>query len=452
VISSSALPDTVRTAPLAIVCGAVAASVEGVERAVRGNLGWDVLAIGSAAAAAEHAGRIAAARCFVLVDGVDGAVERLVAERAPRSPLVVIGGNARAELSPSCWLPSMPAPALLATLLAQLVGAPPSTRNWRRKGDMIIGESPAVRELLTTLDRIAPAEASVLITGESGTGKELVARALHYSGPRADAPFVAINCAAIPESLFESELFGHTRGAFTGAVAARPGVFESAHGGTVFLDELGEMPLSMQPKLLRVIETGEVTRLGSTEARKINFRLVAATNRKLSDEVAAGRFREDLLYRVRVFNLNIPPLRDRPEDLPPLVSHHLAFLAARDRRPTPVISPRALEKLLRHRWPGNVRELLNVLERAMILAPTGGPIDDLHILLPDDATPMLQSYRDARDRFEAQYYAQLLRTAAGNVSLVAKLAKRTRTQVYEALRRLAIDPSQFRVFGEIERS
>ena len=217
-ISSSALPDTVRTAPLTIVYDTVTASVKKVERTVRGNLGWDVLAIGSAAAAAEHAGRIAAARCFVLVDGVDGAVERLVAERAPRSPLVVIGGNARAELSPSCWLPSMPAPALLATLLAQLVGAPPSTRNWRRKGDMIIGESPAIRELLATLDRIAPAEASVLITGESGTGKELVARALHYSGPRADSPFVAVNCAAIPESLFESELFGHMRGAFTGAV------------------------------------------------------------------------------------------------------------------------------------------------------------------------------------------------------------------------------------------
>jgi two-component system, NtrC family, response regulator GlrR len=309
-----------------------------------------------------------------------------------------------------------------------------------------------VRELLATLDRIAPAEAAVLISGESGTGKELVARALHYSGPRADAPFVAINCAAIPEQLFESELFGHVRGAFTGAIASRTGVFEAAHGGTLFLDELGEMPLSMQPKLLRVIETGQVTRIGSTETRQINFRLVAATNRRLDDEVAAGRFREDLLYRVRVFSLNIAPLRDRPEDVAPLVSHYLAQLGARDRRPTPVISKAALEKLLRHRWPGNVRELVNVLERAMVLAPSGGPIDEVHILLPEDASPMLQGWRDARDRFEAQYYAQLLRTAAGNVSLVAKLAKRTRTQVYESLRRLAIDPSQFRVFGEIERS
>jgi len=452
VISSSALSDSVRITPLAVVCGAVAASVEGVARTVRANLGWDVLSLVGADGAVDAASRIAAARCFVLVDAVDGAVERLVAERAPRVPLVVLGGAPRSELSPSCWLPSMPAPALLATLLAQLVGAPPATRSWRRKGDMIIGQSPAVRELLATLDRVAPAEASVLITGESGTGKELVARAVHYSGPRADAPFVAINCAAIPEALFESELFGHMRGAFTGAVASRPGVFETAHGGTVFLDELGEMPLALQPKLLRVLETGQVTRLGSTETRQINFRLVAATNRRLDDEVQAGRFREDLFYRVRVFNLNIPPLRDRPEDVAPLVSHHLAQLAARDRRPTPVISQRALEKLLRHRWPGNVRELVNVLERAMVLAPTGGPIDEVHILLPEDATPMLQSFRDARDRFEAQYYKQLLRTAGGNVSLVAKLAKRTRTQVYESLRRLDIDPSQFRVFGELNRA
>jgi len=419
---------------------------------VRGNLGWDVLAVvGSDPAAIALVGS-PSSLCFVTVGDIEGDIVRVLAERAAKTPLVILGGAPRVDLSPSCWLPAPPPPALLATLLAQLVGAPPTTRSWRRKGDMIIGQSPAVRELLATLDRVAPAEASVLITGESGTGKELVARALHYSGPRADAPFIAVNCAAIPEALLESELFGHMRGAFTGAVASRPGVFEAAHGGTLFLDEIGEMPLAMQPKLLRVIETAQVTRVGSTEAKQINFRLVCATNRRLDEEVRAGRFREDLFYRVRVFSLRIPPLRDRPEDVAPLVSHHLAQLAARDRRPPSVITKAALEKLLRHRWPGNVRELVNVLERAMVLAPAGGPIDELHILLPEDATPMLPSYRDARDRFEAQYYGQLLRTAAGNVSLVAKLAKRTRTQVYEALRRLAIDPSQFRVFGEIERS
>jgi two-component system, NtrC family, response regulator GlrR len=452
VISSTALSDTVGRSPVVVVCGSSSSAVQEVERAVRGGLGWEVLPVAGADPESLRLARAAVTRCFVLVGDADASVERLVAERAPKTPLLILGGGPRAELLPACWLPAMPAPALIATLLAQLVGAPPSTRGWRRKGDMIIGQSLAVRELLTALDRIAPAEAAVLITGESGTGKELVARALHYSGPRADAPFIPINCAAIPEALFESELFGHMRGAFTGAVASRPGVFEAAHGGTLFLDELGEMPLSMQPKLLRVIETGQVTRVGSNETRQINFRLVAATNRRLDDDVAAGRFREDLLYRVRVFGLNIPPLRDRPEDVAPLVSHHLSQLSSRDRRPTPVISKSALEKLLRHRWPGNVRELVNVLERAMVLAPAGGPIDELHILLPEDATPMLQTYRDARDRFEAQYYGQLLRTAAGNVSLVAKLAKRTRTQVYETLRRLAIDPSQFRVFGEIERS
>jgi two-component system response regulator GlrR len=407
-------------------------------------LGADATAIARA--------RATPARCFVVVGELEPEVATLVSDRSPKTPLVVIGASPHPELSPACWLPSLPSTALLATLLAQLVGAPPRTRSWRRKGDMIIGQSPAVRELLATLDRIAPVDSPVLITGESGTGKELVARALHYSGPRADAPFVAINCAAIPEALFESELFGHVRGAFTGAVASRPGVFEAAQGGTLFLDELGDMPMSMQPKLLRVIETGQVTRVGSTETRQIDFRLVAATNRVLDDEVAAGRFREDLLYRVRVFNVNLPPLRERAEDVAPLVSHYLAQLAARDRRPTPVISKLALEKLLRHRWPGNVRELVNVLERATVLAPSGGTIDELHIVLPDDATPMLQSWRDARDRFEAQYYAQLLRTAGGNVTLVAKLARRTRTQVYDTLRRLSIDPTPFRVFGEVEPS
>jgi two-component system response regulator GlrR len=424
--------------------------LEPVERVIRSSLDWELVSL----TGAEVTGltRTPAPSCFIVAGALEAGVAALVAQRGASTPLVVIGPAAHADLSPTCWLPSLPPATLLTALLVQLVGSPPKKRSWRRKGDMIIGQSPAVRELLATLDRIAPADASVLISGESGTGKELVARALHYSGPRADAPFVAINCAAIPEALFESELFGHVRGAFTGAVAARAGVFEAAHGGTLFLDELGEMPLSLQPKLLRVLETGEVTRVGSSETRRIDFRLVAATNRRLEDEVAARRFREDLLYRVRVFNVNIPPLRERPEDVPPLVSHYLAQLAARDHRLAPVITKLALEKLLRHRWPGNVRELVNVLERAMVLAPSGEPIDELHVLLPEDATPMLQSWREARDRFETQYYAQLLRTTGGNVSLVAKLAKRTRSQVYEALRRLALEPSQFRIFGELERS
>jgi two-component system response regulator GlrR len=453
-IRSNALSstETVSRGPLVVVAGAVPSAVQGVETALRGSLGWEVLAIAGPDPIALQRARESTPRAFVLVGESDESLDRLVTARDAKTPLVILGGAPRPALSPACWMPAPPPAALIATLIAQLVGSPPSTRSWRRKADMIIGQSPAVRELLAKLDRLAPVDAPVLITGESGTGKELVARALHYSGPRADSPFVAVNCAAIPESLFESELFGHMRGAFTGAVASRPGVFEAAHGGTLFLDELGEMPLSMQPKLLRVVETGQVTRVGSTETRQINFRLLTATNRSLEAEVKAGRFREDLFYRVRVFSFQIPPLRDRPEDVAPLVSHHLAHLAARDRRPPPVISKPALEKLLRHRWPGNVRELVNVLERAMVLAPFGGPIDEIHILLPEDATPMLQNYREARDRFEAQYYAQLLRTAAGNVSLVAKLAKRTRTQVYEALRRLAIDPSQFRVFGEIGRS
>ena len=324
---SADAPDVARASPPAVVLGTQAAAVQAMEQAIRSSLGWPVLPITAGDAAALGRVRAATARCFVLVGDADAALAAALTERSSQAPLIVVGGAPRLDLAAAGWLPAVSPPSLIATLLAQLAGSSVSSRSWRRKGDMIIGQSPAVRELLATLDRVAPSESTVLIGGESGTGKELVARALHYSGPRAAAPFIAVNCAAIPETLFESELFGHTRGAFTGAVAARAGVFEAAHGGTLFLDELGEMPLSMQAKLLRVIETGEVTRVGSTETRRINFRLVAATNRRLDDEVAAGRFREDLLYRVRVFSVHIPPLRDRPEDVAPLVSHHLAQLA-----------------------------------------------------------------------------------------------------------------------------
>jgi two-component system, NtrC family, response regulator HydG len=316
----------------------------------------------------------------------------------------------------------------------------------------IVGQTPAMRAVFQTIEKVAPTDASVYVYGESGTGKELVARAIHARSRRASGPFIKVNCGALTDTLLESELFGHEKGAFTGAIKRKLGRFELADKGTLFLDEIGDVTPSLQLKLLRVLQEQEFERVGGEETIRVDVRVVSATNKDLKGEVAAGRFREDLFYRVRVFSLNIPPLRDRAEDVPPLVSHHLAMLASRDGRPTPVISKSALEKLLRHRWPGNVRELVNVLERAMVLAPAGGPIEAMHVLLPEDATPMVSTYRDARDRFEAQYYGQLLRATAGNVSLVAKMAKRTRTQVYETLRRLDIDPSQYRVFDAVERS
>jgi len=309
---------------------------------------------------------------------------------------------------------------------------------------MIIGSSPATRQLLLTLDRLARASGPVLVTGESGTGKELVARALHYASPRADAPFIALNCAAIPETLFEAELFGYQRGAFTGAFSSRVGAFEAAHGGTLFFDEIGEMPRSMQARLLRVLERGEVTRLGSNDARHVSVRIVAATNRDLDAEVRVGRFRDDLYYRLRVYPIHIPPLRERPEDIAPIAAHHLSVIASRESQPVPRLTPEAVESLLWHSWPGNARELINTLERAFLVAPSP-EIDACHILLPKNGSSLLiAAYREAKATFEREYYSQVLRTATGNVTLAAKLAQKTRKEVYDALKRLGIDAVAYR--------
>ncbi len=308
---------------------------------------------------------------------------------------------------------------------------------------MIIGASAAVRDLLHALDRLAPAQTPVIITGESGVGKELVARALHFCGPRATEPFIAINCAAIPENLFEAELFGYQRGAFTGAVNAHAGAFEAADRGTLFLDEIGDMPISMQVKLLRVLETSEIQRIGSTEPKKVNFRLVSATNRNLEEDVQSGRFREDLYYRVQVYPLHVKPLRERRDDIPPIAAHHLSMIAAREHRAHLRLTSAALDKLVGYSWPGNVRELVNLLERAALLAGDG-PIDAEHVMLPQApravaAAGTLVPYRDAKSRFDLAYYTQLMAIADGNISLAAKLAQKTRKEVYDALRRLGLD-------------
>ncbi len=233
---------------------------------------------------------------------------------------------------------------------------------------LLLGESAALREVKRITDRIAATPATVLITGESGTGKELVARRLHLKSERHQAPFIKINCAAIPESLLESELFGHEKGAFTGAAARKPGRFELAHHGTLFLDEIGEMPLSSQPKLLRAIQEGRFYRVGGTRTISVDVRLVAATNRDLKAEVQAGRFREDLYYRLNVVPVRLPALRERLEDLPVLVDCFAARFAARFDRPLQSFHPDALRALQAHSWPGNIRELENAIERALLLA------------------------------------------------------------------------------------
>jgi two-component system NtrC family response regulator len=232
----------------------------------------------------------------------------------------------------------------------------------------IVGTSPAMRQVFEDVSRAAESDATVLLTGESGTGKELFARALHFNSRRRKGPFVTVNFGAIPETLVESELFGYRKGAFTGATEDRTGKFEAAHRGTVFLDEIGEIPLALQPKILRVLQEGEVDRLGATSARKVDFRVVAATNRDLEALVAEGRFREDLYYRVHVIPIRLPPLRERREDIPLLVEHFLLKHARKHERKPPRLAPEVFARFDRHDWPGNVRELENLIERIVVLS------------------------------------------------------------------------------------
>ncbi len=255
--------------------------------------------------------------------------------------------------------------------------------------DEIVAVSPQMRAVVAEVARLAESDSTVLITGESGTGKELVARALHRQSPRRSGRFVPINCGALPETLLESELFGHRKGAFTGAVADKKGLLEEAHGGVLFLDEVGEMPPPMQVRLLRFLQGGEVRRVGDTETRRVDVRLVVATHRALEEEVASGRFREDFYYRINVVGLRIPPLRDRPEDVAPLAEHVVRRIAARLRRPVRGVTPEALAVMSAYHWPGNVRELENAVERAVNVASG-------ELITPDDLPATLTLARSTR--------------------------------------------------------
>jgi DNA-binding NtrC family response regulator len=243
----------------------------------------------------------------------------------------------------------------------------------------LIAQSPAMQSVLDLVERVAPTDATLLIQGESGTGKEVIAKAVHHASPRAARPFVAVNCGAVPETLLESELFGYVRGAFTGAATTKLGLFEEADGGTLFLDEIAEMPQALQVKLLRALQSGEVRRLGATQAATIDVRVIAATHGDLATLISRGTFREDLFYRLNVIQIVLPPLRDRREDIPALAEHFLGRSAGKLGRELR-LSPRALERLLRYPWPGNVRELENAIERASILARSD-------TVEPDDLPP-----------------------------------------------------------------
>ena len=316
-----------------------------------------------------------------------------------------------------------------------------ATGEWRNG---IITRSPAMEDLLRQAKLVADSDASVLIYGDSGTGKELLARAIHRASRREDRPFVAVNCGAIPGDLLESELFGHARGAFTGAVQAHKGLFQAADGGTLFLDEIGDMPLPLQVKLLRVLQEGEVRPVGSTQAIPVDVRMISATNRDLDEQKAAGLFREDLYYRLNVVSLRLPALAERREDIPLLAAYFLRKLAERYHKPIPTLAPDAMALLVAAPWPGNVRQLLNLLEQALALATTSMIPATLvqNALKEDDAA--LIPFEEARKTFERDYLVRLLKITGGNVTQAAQLAKRNRTEFYKLLQRHKLEPSMFK--------
>jgi transcriptional regulator with PAS, ATPase and Fis domain len=298
---------------------------------------------------------------------------------------------------------------------------------------------------------VAPTDSTVLVLGESGTGKELVARAIHEQSARARGVFLAVNCGALAESVLESELFGHARGAFTGAVNARKGLFEAASGGTLLLDEIGEMPLPLQVRLLRVLEQREVRPVGSNEARKIDVRVVASTNRDLEAAITAGTFRSDLFYRLNVVSIDVPSLRDRAEDIPLLVHHFMALHAKRLGKVVSGIEPDAMQLLCAHTWPGNVRELQNAVERAVVLArPEGITLDVLPPTLtrsPANERTIRRPYTlplaDAIHAFERSYIEHTLREAKANIAEAARAANVDRSNFRRLLKRHEIDVSDF---------
>jgi two-component system response regulator GlrR len=308
----------------------------------------------------------------------------------------------------------------------------------------IIGNSRPMQEVFELVETIAQTASTVLITGESGTGKELIARAIHVRSPRSERPFVAVNCGAIPGDLLESELFGHTRGAFTGAIQAHKGLFQAADGGTLFLDEIGDMPLPLQVKLLRVLQEGEVRPVGSTQAIPVDVRVISATHRDLDSQRDQGLFREDLYYRLNVVSLKLPSLADRREDIPLLAAHILRRLAERYRKPAPSLAPDATALLIAAPWPGNVRQLLNLLEQAVALTTTPViPATLVQAALKEDAAALIP-FEEARKTFEREYLVRLLKITGGNVTQAAQLAKRNRTEFYKLLQRHRLEPGMFK--------
>ncbi len=319
--------------------------------------------------------------------------------------------------------------------------SPATDEAWRQA---IVTRSPLMLRLLEQAGMVAQSDVSVLINGQSGTGKEIVAQAIHNASPRHDKPFVAINCGALPEQLLESELFGHARGAFTGAVSNREGLFQAAEGGTLFLDEIGDMPVALQVKLLRVLQERKVRPLGSNRDIEINVRIISATHRDLPKAMARGEFREDLFYRLNVVNLKIPPLSERTEDIPLLANHLLRQSADRHKPFVRAFSSDAMKRLMAAKWPGNVRQLVNVIEQCVAL--TSSPVigDALVEQALEGENTALPTFVEARNQFELNYLRKLLQITKGNVTHAARMAGRNRTEFYKLLSRHELDANDFK--------
>ncbi|HPC74443.1 MAG TPA: sigma-54 dependent transcriptional regulator [Syntrophales bacterium] len=306
----------------------------------------------------------------------------------------------------------------------------------------LIGRSAAMTGLLETVAQVAPSEATVLITGESGTGKEVIAGALHYNSPRREGPFIKINCAAIPETLLESELFGHEKGAFTGADRRKEGKFRQASGGSLFLDEVSEMSVGMQVKLLRVLQEREITRVGGEEVIRVDVRVIAATNRDLLREIDTGRFRQDLFYRLNVVTLHVPPLRERKDDIPPLAEHFLRMFAEKNRKSVKGFSPQAMDRLIRYDWPGNVRELMNTVERGVVMSRSQyideGELTPILLDRPVAAGHGQAGGAGGESSLEALEKATILKTleqTGGNKSEAARRLGITRRTLHQKLKK-----------------
>jgi len=421
--------------------------------------GYEVTAVSSAEAALTELAihRPALLLSDVRLPGMDGlALFDIVRERHPALPVILLTAHgtipdavaATARGVYTYLTKPFDGRALLETIAQALALAAPqgtepaeNKEAWRQQ---LVSRSSVMAEMLAEAKLVAATQASVLIHGESGTGKEVLARAIHAASPRARKPFVAVNCGAIPEALLESELFGHVKGAFTGALGNHQGLFQAADGGTLLLDEIGDMPLPLQVKLLRVLQEGQVRPVGATASVPVDVRILSATHRDLDAAMAEGQFREDLYYRLNVVSLHLPRLAERREDIPLLAQHFLARLALKYGKRVNGFAPDALKALGTAAWPGNVRQLHNVVEQACALSTS--PLVPLSLVQRALRVPSMEvlSYAQARLRFERDYLVSLLKLTDGNVADAARLAERNRTEFYRLLQRNGLDPGLFR--------